>query len=245
MPDAAPRPGRTGPDRQRTRPVRSALPRGPGRPSAAAAPEQQRSLILDAAAAQFARHGFAGASLRDIAEAVGLSHAMIRHLFGAKEALWDAAAEHLFARMRTAMATALDGIDPADPVQRMEAQVRASVRTAARVPSLAGFVMQAGLAGGPRYAALVERHLRPLHAFVLEPYRQLAAAGQAVAIPEHFIFMVATNAAINPFAQAANSRALAGIELADPAVAEAYADALIAILQHGVLRPQPAAEVAP
>lgn len=189
------------------------------------------------AAAQFARHGFAGASLRDMAEEVGLSHAMIRHLFGAKAALWDAAAEHLFARMRTAMAAELSGIDPADPVQRMAAQVRASVRTAARVPSLAGFVMQAGLAGGPRYAALVERHLRPLHAFALEPYRQLAASGQAVALPDHFIFLIATNAAINPFAQAANSRALAGIELADPAVADAYADALIAVLQHGVLRP--------
>lgn len=245
MPDAAPRPGRTGPARQRARPVRGSLSRGPGRPSAAAAPDAQRARILEVAAAHFARHGFAGASLRDMAEDVGLSHAMIRHLFGAKEALWDAAAEHLFARMRAAMATALDGIDPADPVQRMAAQVRASARTAARVPSLAGFVMQAGLAGGARYEALVERHLRPLHAFALEPYRQLAATGRAAPIPEHFIFLMATNAAINPFAQAANSRALAGIELADPAVAEAYADALIAILLHGLLRQPPAAGAVP
>ena len=239
MPDAAPQTGRTAGPSVRPDPVRSPATRGPGRPSTAAAPEQQRARVLDAAAAQFARHGFAGASLRDIAEAAGLSHAMIRHLFGSKDALWDAAAEHLFAQMRTAMSSALVGIDASDRLQRMEAQVRASVRTAARVPSLAGFVMQAGLAGGPKYEALVERYLRPLHAFALEPYRQLTADGRAAPIPEHFIFLVATNAAINPFAQAANSRALAGLELSDPAIAEAYADALIAILQHGLLRRAP------
>lgn len=210
--------------------------RGRGRPRVAAAPEDQRARILDAAARAFARHGFAGASLRQIAQEAGLSHAMIRHLFGGKDALWEAAAEHLFAALQAGMAATQAGGAASDPVGRMEAQVRASVRAAARTPALAGFVMQAGLAGGPRYAALVERYLRPLHAFALEPFRQLAATGQALDAPAHFVFLVATNAAINPFAQAANTQALAGLDLSDPAVAEAYADTLVAILKHGAVR---------
>jgi AcrR family transcriptional regulator len=161
---------------------------------------------------------------------------MIRHLVGSKEALWDAAADYLFARMRAALSQALTDVDPTDPVQRAEAQVRASVRTAAQVPSLAGFVMQAGLAGGERYDQLVARYLRPFYEFTLAPFRQLAAEGRVVDVPLHFIFLVATNAAVNPFAQAANSRALAGIDLTDPAVADAYADALVTILKAGLLR---------
>jgi TetR/AcrR family transcriptional regulator len=160
---------------------------------------------------------------------------MIRHLFGDKDALWDAAAAHLFARLQIGMAAALDGTKRDDPASRLGAQVRATVRAAAQTPALAGFVMQAGLAGGARYEMLIERHLRPLYAVALAPYRALAATGQARALPAHFVFLAATNAAINPFAQAANSRALAGIDISDPAVAEAYADALVAILTHGLL----------
>lgn len=209
--------------------------RPPGRPREAD-PERQRSLILDAAAAQFARRGFEGASLREIAAQAQLSHAVIRHYFGSKSDLWEATADYLFGQMAEAVVEAMLDVDMSDPVARFRAQVRASVRTAARIPHLAGFTMQAGLAGGPRYKRLVERHLRPAYNFSLEPYHMLEAAGRPARIQPHFAFLIATNAAIGPFAQTANSRALAGTDLTDPAVADAYADALIAVLSHGVLK---------
>lgn len=209
--------------------------RRPGRP-AKADPDQQRQQLLLVAAAHFARAGFQGASLRAIAAEAGLAHGLIRHYFGAKEALWEAVAAYLFGQMHEAMAGAIAGVDVNDVVARMEAQVRATVRTAARIPHLAGFVMQAGMAGGERYDWLVEHYLRPAYQFSLEPFHQLRAQGRAAFIDPHFIFMLSTNAAIGPFAQAANARALAGMELTDPGTADAYADALIAILKHGALR---------
>ncbi|MGP1276285.1 MAG: TetR/AcrR family transcriptional regulator [Caulobacterales bacterium] len=211
-------------------------PRRPGRP-VKIAPEEQRRRILDAAAAQFARRGFEGASLRDIAGDAGLSHAVIRHFFGSKDDLWDAAAADLFGQMNAAMAEALGQVDLNDPEARMEAQVRATVRTASRIPWLAGFVMQAGLAGGERYETLVERHLRPAYAFTLEPFYQMKEAGRAHVPDAHFLFMLSTNAAIGPFAQSANARALAGLDLSNPAIAERYADVLVTVLKHGALRP--------
>lgn len=48
---------------------------------------EQRRRILGEAAAIFARSGFAGASLRTIAAAVGVSHASVVQLFGTKEGL--------------------------------------------------------------------------------------------------------------------------------------------------------------
>lgn len=209
--------------------------RRPGRP-AKIAPEVQRRRILDAAAALFARRGFDGASLRDIAAQAGLSHASIRPSFGSKEDLWDAAAADLFGQMQDAMMKALEGVDLDDPMARLDAQLRATVRTASRIPWLAAFVMQAGLAGGQRYETLVERHLRPVYAFSLEPFFQLEEAGGASARDAHFLFMLATNAAMGPFAQSANARALAGLDLADPDTTDRYADVLIAVLKHGALR---------
>lgn len=209
---------------------------GPSRPADGFPVDTQRVHILNAAAAQFAQHGYAGASLRHIAQSAGLSHAMIRHLIGDKDALWDATADHLFAPLWAALMAAMAGVDTNDPVQRMEAQVRACVRAASQAPFLAGFVMQAGLAGGPRYDALVEHKLRPLYALALEPFRKLTAGAGNVDISAHFVFLVVTNAAINPFAQSANSKALAGLDLHDLSVADAYAETLIAILKHGFLR---------
>jgi len=65
----------------------SATSRLPARPSS-------REDILDAAEAQFARHGFEGASMRAIAEAAGVAQALLHYHFKTKEGLFEA----MFAR---------------------------------------------------------------------------------------------------------------------------------------------------
>src|SRR6266436_6236844 len=74
-----------------------------GRPRKRA--EQQRSVetrgaILDAAIAEFAERGFEGASIRAIADRLGLQHPLITYHFRSKDLLWRAAAEHAFAQIR-------------------------------------------------------------------------------------------------------------------------------------------------
>src|ERR1700729_4012817 len=68
--------------------------------------EQQRSLetrasILNAAIAEFAQRGFEGASIRAIADRLGLQHPLITYHYRSKDILWRAAAEHAFAQIRT------------------------------------------------------------------------------------------------------------------------------------------------
>lgn len=53
-------------------------------------PEAVRTAVLDAALNLFARHGFAETSLRDISRLSGVSHPLILHHFGSKEALYEA-----------------------------------------------------------------------------------------------------------------------------------------------------------
>src|ERR1700716_1513888 len=66
-----------------------------GRPRKRA--EQQRALetrgaILDAAIAEFAKRGFEGASIRAIADRLGLQHPLITYHYRSKDAPWGAAA---------------------------------------------------------------------------------------------------------------------------------------------------------
>ncbi len=68
--------------------------------------EQQRSIetraaILNAAIAEFAERGFEGASIRAIADRLGLQHPLITYHYRSKDILWRAAAEHAFAQIRT------------------------------------------------------------------------------------------------------------------------------------------------
>lgn len=53
--------------------------------------EEVRALILRAARAAFAEHGFAGATTRDIAERAGATEALIFRHFGSKAGLFEAA----------------------------------------------------------------------------------------------------------------------------------------------------------
>src|ERR1700674_4547748 len=67
--------------------------------------EQQRSIetrasTLNAAIAEFAERGFEGASIRVIADRLGLQHPLITYHFRSKDILWRAAAEHAFAPIR-------------------------------------------------------------------------------------------------------------------------------------------------
>ena len=61
-------------------------PRRRGRPSAGT-PGDTRQAILDAARAQFAAKGFAGASMRSIAADAGVDASLISHYFGDKSRL--------------------------------------------------------------------------------------------------------------------------------------------------------------
>lgn len=79
---------------------RPSLPtrRQPGRPSDdAGAPG--RDALLEAASRLFAEHGVTGVPLRRVAEAAGVTPAMVHYYFGSKEGLYDALLERTFGRI--------------------------------------------------------------------------------------------------------------------------------------------------
>ncbi len=72
----------------------SRAPRPSGSRGPYAKTEERRTQILETALAVFARRGYRGGSLREIADLVGLSDAGVLHHFGSKQQLLIAVLEH-------------------------------------------------------------------------------------------------------------------------------------------------------
>ncbi|WP_353114184.1 helix-turn-helix domain-containing protein [Microbacterium sp.] len=126
----------------------------------------KREEILGAALAVVAAQGYRGASVRDIADAAGLSPAGLLHYFGSKEELFVAI---LQARDEHDLRTYAD--------QDATAAFLAVIRHNASVPGLVQLYAQlAAAAGDPAHPA--HAYFRERTALLEEPFRELFAAAQ-------------------------------------------------------------------
>src|SRR6476661_6041431 len=98
-----------------------------------------RQQLLESALAEFSAKGFDGASTRSIAERVDAYQPQINYHFASKQALWEAAVDHLFGLL----AASFSGLPPLDDVEdvaelgtRVADVLRRFVRFAAEHPEL-------------------------------------------------------------------------------------------------------------
>lgn len=95
--------------------------------------EQRREAIVEAAAELYARRGFLGASIADLAEACGSSKSLIYHYYSAKEdILFDVMASHI-EELRAAVRAV--GASPAPPADKLRALARRFMTLYARAAS--------------------------------------------------------------------------------------------------------------
>ncbi len=104
-----------------------------------------RDRVADIAASLFADRGFAGVSMRDIAEAVGIKAASLYNHYPDKEALYLASLQHVFARRVAIVENAFKATG--GPRDRLKALVSALVMATAGDP-VAGRLLQRELLDG-------------------------------------------------------------------------------------------------
>ena len=85
--------------------------------------QDPRARLLTAAREAFARHGFDGASVRDITAAAGVNLGAITYHFGSKDALYAQVIETLVGPMVERVRAAMQS--PAPPMDRIESATRA------------------------------------------------------------------------------------------------------------------------
>jgi AcrR family transcriptional regulator len=131
--------------------------------------EQQ---ILDVAAEEFGRRGYAAVSVLDVAQAAGISKPLIYGYFTSKEGLYCACVDRAGQLITTAIARVLD--DPVDAVSTAEATLRAIFTALEPRPHDWHVLYDRSLPPGSRALAAAKRHRTTIAA--------QAAQGVAVAL---------------------------------------------------------------
>ena len=118
-----------------------------------------RDRILDAAEELFAQHGLAGAGVREIAQAAGLTPASLYNHFPSKEALYGAVLERGVHPLLELLQQLSARSHPADA---MEEIVGAIMEHLARTPKLPRLVQHEACDGGEHLAGLARQWIQPL-----------------------------------------------------------------------------------
>ncbi len=199
--------------------------------------EDLRQELVEAALGEFAAKGFDGASTRAIAAAVDAYQPQINYHFESKEALFDAAVDHLFGLLIESLGELppLEVLDDPDELGTVVAELlRGFVRFAALHPELNRIVVQEATEDTPRLRRMVEHHVRPWYEAITAAWTRLRTAGIAAPIDPSSVHWVITGAASIPFVNAPEVRLLAGTDPIAPAWVEAHADAVVAMLLPGL-----------
>src|SRR6202035_553772 len=189
--------------------------------------EQQRSLetrasILNAAIAEFAQRGFDGASIRAIADRLGLQHPLITYHYRSKDILWRAAAEHAFAQIRTEWDISAPEDSDLSPLARLRREYTSLFHYTVAFPEFHRFMRQETLTNNPRLKWVAENVLAPLLAPLVP---QIVEAQKQKLLPAvdpilfHYM-MVSLTATLSEFGP--EMRLTGGLSSDDPKVAAAY-----------------------
>ena len=188
--------------------------------------EQQRAIetreaILNAAIAEFADKGFDGASIRAIADRLGLQHPLITYHYRTKDILWRAAAEHAFAQIRDEWDASAQGSD-VSPLARLRREYTTLFRYTVAFPEFHRFMRQETLTNNPRLKWVAETVLAPLLARLLPQIKE-AQKQQLLPAADPILFhymMVSLTATLSEFGP--EMRLTGGLSSNDPKVAAAY-----------------------
>ncbi|WP_158284090.1 TetR/AcrR family transcriptional regulator [Azospirillum sp. TSO22-1] len=154
-------------DSSRSRRAAAAVAVRPGEAGASS-----REVLLQTALDFFSKRGFTGTSIRDIANALGVSVSNIYHYFGSKEGLWLEIMEYSVKTLPDRLEGALTGIEA--PLERFEALVRAhlTVSTSYQRELRMIFLQQDRLTdGGDRVNQDVQRAVLGIYIRELEALR--------------------------------------------------------------------------
>jgi len=143
-------------------------------------PEESRAAILNAAVAEFAEHGIAGARTDAIARAAHVNKALLYYYFKDKDALYDAVLDHVFSGLRERVLPVLESDLP--PRQKMLEYLGTYFDYIAANPWFPRVVQsewtRSGAKGNAAMQRVAQQYFRPIFEKLVEVLREGTEAGE-------------------------------------------------------------------
>ncbi|MEM7412368.1 MAG: TetR/AcrR family transcriptional regulator [Myxococcota bacterium] len=190
---------------------------------------ETRTRLVEAALHEFSEKGFEGASTRSMAGRAGVAQSAVRHHFATKEALWRAAADHVFVPLRDQYEARVASLADVDERTRLRLVIRDLVRFAAAHPELLRLMVQEGIHPSARSRWLQERHLRPLLEALTAQWQALESEGLRLPAPPTLLQYMVIGASSVPYSVAGEYERFSGQDPFDKDAIEAHADAVVAL----------------
>ncbi len=184
--------------------------------------QETRTSILNAAFAEFASKGFEAASIRSIADRIGLQHPLITYHYRTKDILWEAVAQYIFERIRHEWEGYLTIEPPSNAVEGVRLLYRALFKFTTEYPEFHRFMLQEILEYSPRLQWLADTVLRPMIDRLLPLIRQAQDEGAFPRIEPailHYL-MISLTSTLSTFG--AEMMATSKLSASDPKVVDAY-----------------------
>jgi TetR/AcrR family transcriptional regulator len=189
--------------------------------------------ILEAALEAFAQRGYDGVSVRELNRQIGVSHNLVHHYFGSKDALWRAAIDYGLNRVNEAWR--LEDLGPnADPVEKMKVGLRRFLEVTARSPSVQRIMEYEAAVGGPRLDYIAERYILPYLSPRLGRFEDTTAIEKRDLHLPSLALLIATGTTAF-FTQAALARKIGGPDPFSEDGIERHIRTMTTVLFYGVL----------
>ena len=192
---------------------------------------ETKKRLLDAAEAEFAAKGYAGARLRDVAQAAGVQQALIHHYFVDKDGLYRAVLERAMEET-TAGSWSILG-KATGVVETLEAFVAMLVDFYASHANLLAILRAEAASGSSVSIEIMRERTKPVFDAVKRMLERYQSDGQIRAdVPAQEIIVSVLSMTIFPFQEAALLEAL-GAEMAPRT--ESRKKAIVAVALRGIL----------
>lgn len=203
--------------------------------------EVLRRDILDAALSVFARDGYDGASLMDIATMADTRHPLLLYHFGSKEALWRQVMAHVFDELKSNYSAVVDLSRDLSGVDGLKMFIRAFVQFSARHPERVTLVLSEMRADSERLEWLTTEYMVVLHAQLNALFDRVEAEGRLKPIPRHNLAHILIGSVSTLFMAEPMIRRIYNVETRSPESVSAHADWIIEMLTSGLITPAPTA----
>jgi len=196
--------------------------------------------ILDAALTIFARDGYDGASLMDIAVMADTRHPLLLYHFGSKEALWRQVMAHIFDELKAHYSAVVDLSRDLSGLDSLKMFIRAFVQFSARHPERVTIVLGEMRADSERLEWLTAEYMRTLHDQLNALFDRVEAEGRLKPIPRPNLSHILIGSVSTLFMAEPLVRQIYGVETRTPESVSAHADWIIEMLTSGLITREPA-----